>query len=246
MLPLIRLIRVKGLPILQQLQLEERLLRTTSHNWCIINDGTGTPTIVTGISGKPEQLIEVEPVLRDRIPVIKRFSGGGTVIVDGDTVFVTLICNQSAVPNLQLYPRSIMAWTEQFYAPVFRSTADFRLREHDYALGDRKFGGNAQSITKGRWLHHTSFLWDYRAQNMAYLKLPSRAPKYRLERSHSDFICCLKDLSFSRENFLENIVAALTVYFSLETVKVKDMDLPLDDNYPHTTKVLTTEEITGQ
>ncbi|GLJ18677.1 hypothetical protein SUGI_0333140 [Cryptomeria japonica] len=222
MLPLIRLIRVKGLPILQQLQLEERLLRTTSHNWCIINDGTDAPTIVMGISGKPEQLIEVEPALRDRIPVIKRFSGGGTVIVDGDTVFVTLICNQGAVPTLQLYPHPIMAWTEQFYAPAFRRIPDFRLREHDYALGDRKFGGNAQSITKGRWLHHTSFLWDYRAQNMAYLKLPYRAPKYRLERSHSDFICSLKDLSFSREIFLENIVAALTAHFSLE--KVEEMN----------------------
>lgn len=30
---------------------------------------------------------------RDAIPVLKRFSGGGTVIVDKNTVFTTFICN---------------------------------------------------------------------------------------------------------------------------------------------------------
>lgn len=50
----------------------------------------------------------------------------------------------------------------------------------DYVFGNRKFGGNAQSITKTRWIHHTSFLWDYEVKTMAYLKLPARAPEYRL------------------------------------------------------------------
>lgn len=46
-------------------------------------------------------------------------------------------------------------------------------------FGHHKFGGNAQSITKNRWIHHTSFLWDFDVNNMAYLRLPTRAPKYR-------------------------------------------------------------------
>ncbi|ERN08330.1 hypothetical protein AMTR_s03745p00005370, partial [Amborella trichopoda] len=50
-LPLMNLLKLRGKPILEQLQLEERLLRTSSDNWCIINDGTNTPTIVMGISG---------------------------------------------------------------------------------------------------------------------------------------------------------------------------------------------------
>ena len=49
--PMMNLVRLKGVPILQQLHLEERLLRTSSHNWCIINDGTNQPTIVMGVSG---------------------------------------------------------------------------------------------------------------------------------------------------------------------------------------------------
>jgi lipoate-protein ligase A len=45
------LLRLQGFPILQQLQLEERLLRTTPHNWCLINEGANPPAIVMGVSG---------------------------------------------------------------------------------------------------------------------------------------------------------------------------------------------------
>lgn len=50
-LPLMKLIKLRGMPILQQLHLEERLLRTSSDNWCLINDGTNSPAIVMGLSG---------------------------------------------------------------------------------------------------------------------------------------------------------------------------------------------------
>lgn len=67
----------------------------------------------------------------------------------------------------------------------------------DYVFGNRKFGGNAQSITKNRWIHHTSFLWDYEVRNMAYLKLPKRAPEYRLVK----LLTCLILSVFSTPNF---------------------------------------------
>jgi hypothetical protein len=49
--PVMKLLQLQGFPILQQLYLEERLLRTTTHNWCLINQGTNPPAIVVGISG---------------------------------------------------------------------------------------------------------------------------------------------------------------------------------------------------
>lgn len=49
--PLMNLVRLKGTPILEQLHLEERLLRASTDNWCIVNDGTNVPTIVMGMSG---------------------------------------------------------------------------------------------------------------------------------------------------------------------------------------------------
>jgi len=49
--PLMRLVTMSGAPILRQLHLEERLLRRTEDNRCVINDGTAPPTIVMGVSG---------------------------------------------------------------------------------------------------------------------------------------------------------------------------------------------------
>lgn len=79
---------------------------------------------------KPSDLIELECVLRDRIPVIRRFTGGGTVIVDEGTIFITFICNKDAVPGLQPYPHPIMSWTGQLYGEVFKGNGDFHLREN--------------------------------------------------------------------------------------------------------------------
>lgn len=47
----LKLLRLRGYPILAQLQLEEALLRTSTANWCITNDGAAETAIVMGISG---------------------------------------------------------------------------------------------------------------------------------------------------------------------------------------------------
>ncbi|CAL1385741.1 unnamed protein product [Linum trigynum] len=176
-----------------------------------------SPAIVMGVSGKPAELLELKLVLGDHVPVIKRFTGGGTVIVDEGTIFVTLVCNKDAVPQVQPYPRPIMSWSGTLYDEVFRGIADFQLRENDYVFGNRKFGGNAQSITKNRWIHHTSFLWDYEDRNMDYLKLPSRAPEYRSARDHTEFVCRMREY-MQRPAFVDRTIKALEAYFSVQPV----------------------------
>ncbi|KAJ0856634.1 hypothetical protein HanRHA438_Chr13g0580631 [Helianthus annuus] len=150
--PLMNIVRMKGVPILQQLEIEECLLRTSSDNWCIINDRADRPHIVMGISDlislresvirKPAELVEIKRVLEDNIPVIRRFTGGGTVIVDLGTIFVSFICNKDDVADVQPYPRPIMSWTSLLYSQVFEGIADFRLREND--IGPFFYGNSCQ------------------------------------------------------------------------------------------------------
>jgi lipoate-protein ligase A len=66
-------------------------------------------------------------------------------------------------------------------------------------------GGNAQSIIKNRWIHHTSFLWNFDAKNMDYLKLPSKRPAYRSDRPHHDFLTTLQPFISSSQVFFEQI-----------------------------------------
>ena len=142
---LVRVVRTSGLCILRQLRLEEKLLRSPgAGNWCLLNDGTPDRAVVLGISGKPHQLVDVRAARDDGVRVIKRFSGGGTVIVDRDTQFVTLVMNAAAVPNLPLFPRQIMDWTGALYGGsphgIFADVPGWRLRENDYVVDERKVG----------------------------------------------------------------------------------------------------------
>lgn len=44
-------------------------------------------------------------------------------------------------------------------------------------------------LTRDRWLHHTSFLWDFDDSLLGrYLLLPEKRPEYRQDRSHKDFL----------------------------------------------------------
>lgn len=193
-----KLIHLKNTPILEQLELEEALLRTREDDWCIINEGSPR-AIIMGISGKHEELVHPS-AFEKNIPVIKRYSGGGTVIVDQNTLFVSFICNKASHAFLA-YPEPIMRWSESLYKKVF-NLKDFGIQGNDYAIGQLKCGGNAQYIRKERWVHHTTFLWDYCPNNMDYLLMPKKQPAYRQNRPHSEFLTRLKDHLPSKETFI--------------------------------------------
>jgi len=238
-----------NLSALERLCLEEALLRhdPLQRSWGIV--GTHSPTnhkhlkledtsieqliegkhrndnciIIMGIGGRPEKLLNVNKVRNDGVTVIKRFTGGGTVVVDHCSLWTTFIGRVSHFPHVQPYPRNIMEWSaDEVFSPSFKmikeysstsATAtpsssssteslirqnedipDFRLRENDYVLGEQKMGGNAQSLVQDAWLHHTSFLWDYQNEHMEYLTLPEKRPEYRGNRDHDDFLVKLKNV----------------------------------------------------
>lgn len=196
----LNVLRLENVSILEQLQIEEALLRVDDQNWCILNTGS-SPAIVMGISGKIDLLINQDLIQKKPIPIIRRFSGGGTVVVDENTCFVTLIGHANLLEG-PCFPERLHTWTEQLYAPAFHEI-DFRLRENDYVAGNKKFGGNAQYLCKNRWLHHSSLLWDYEDAHMDYLLMPPKTPKYREKRPHGDFLCRLKE-HFPDKKLMEN------------------------------------------
>jgi len=200
-------------PIFEQLEIEEALLRTHTGNVCIINRGSPR-AIVMGISGQPEKLLHIDKVKQDNVPVIKRFSGGGTVIVDEETLFISFLFSTNTLP-IAPFPEPILRWSADLYTQSWNIDG-FHLQENDYVIGNKKCGGNAQYLKKDRWLHHTSFLWDYRPANMEYLQLPEKRPKYRENRGHGDFLCKLKEHAVSKEGLVEKLVQQLKEQFRVE------------------------------
>ena len=211
----LRLLRLHT-PILSQLQLEESLLRLSPHSYLIINTQPPTtpPTIVLGISGRPEHWLNVEAVRRQGVLCVKRFTGGGTVYCDGGTFFVSLLVARRDVPEVAPYPQPLLEWSGRLYKPVFDGLAGgggggggcgeseggggggFNVRGNDYCFGGRKFAGNAQSITRDKLLHHTSFLHTVNTTALTtLLAMPptTRRPAYRADRPHTQFVTSIAD-----------------------------------------------------
>lgn len=213
-LPQLNVLLLDQYPILEQLRLEEALLRVDKRNWCLINQRP-SQAIVMGISAQPEHVIDLSKLQQKPVSLIRRFSGGGTVFIDENCVMVTFICNQEDI-GVPCFPKPVFQWSESFYRPIFKDY-DFNLRENDYVMGHRKFGGNAQYMMKNRWLHHSSFLWDYDADKMEYLKLPPKTPEYRQQRPHREFLCKLNEYFSNRSELLEKLCNNLKSRFEIHS-----------------------------
>lgn len=210
--PNINLIELSNCPIYKQLALEEALLRADTNNWCIVNMGS-EDSIVLGVSSNPEEMIHLEQLQNKPIPLIRRFSGGGTVYVDQNTLFITFICNKEDTLT-HCYPEPILEWGRAFYQQIFESD-HFGLKGNDYVMGNKKIGGNALYIRKDRWLLHTSFLWDYDIDKINLLKHPKKIPEYRQNRPHHDFLTSLHKFYPSVKPLLKKIPQVLSKNFSL-------------------------------
>jgi hypothetical protein len=88
---------------------------------------------------------------------------------------------------------------------TYDADASFQLVDNDFTIAQRKVAGNAQCVTKGRWLQHTSFLWDFRPERMDVLKEPKRRPEYRGQRKHHAFLAPLVSFGFERAAMLDTI-----------------------------------------
>jgi len=218
---MLKFIHEKELNILNQLKIEEFLLKNLDDNFCIINEGTSS-SIILGVSNNEEDLIEIKNAKKDKIPIIKRFTAGGSVFVDKKTLFVTFIFSKNSLP-ITFFPEPILRWAENFYKKVFE-LKNFKLIENDFVIDDKKIAGNAMYIKKDRFLLHTSFLMDFDNKKMKkYLKIPKAAPKYRKNRSHKSFLLSLKKI-LSKEIFVKKIKYRLDNIFELENISFLDIE----------------------
>lgn len=215
----LHMIHLEKTSIFKQLLLEEALLRDDDRSFVIINSGAPR-AIVMGLSGQTEILLDLPKIQTDKIPIIQRFSGGGTVIIDEQTLFISFIFAKSLL-DIAPFPESILKWSANLYKEAW-NIPEFQLQENDYAIRDKKCAGNAQYIRKTRWLHHTSFLWDYQKEHMKYLLLPPKQPLYRKNRSHEEFLCRLADYGFTLENRIEQLKKMLAQRFSLKPCHPND------------------------
>ncbi|AHK63771.1 Octanoyltransferase LipM [Chlamydia avium] len=226
-------LHLSEVPIFTQLQLEEALLRNCTENVCLINMNA-PEAVVLGISRSVKEDLYLSALRSDNIPIIRRYSGGGTVFIDKNSLLVTWIINSS---EPMMSSQELMSWTYTIYAPIFPTT--FAINENDYTLGNKKVAGNAQYIQRFRWVHHSSFLWDMDIEKIArYLPIPQKQPSYRKQRKHQDFLTTIRPYFPTKKHFIDKLKMSASSLFSWEDLSEHEIKYFIEQPHRKSTRLL--------
>ena len=162
--------------------------------------------VVIGYANRAAEEVNLEFCRRHQIPVLRRCSGGGTVLQGPGCLNYSLV----------------LRWDGRQPIQSITGTNDFVLKRHqevlsrllgalvekrghtDLAIGGLKFSGNAQRRRQKSLLFHGSFLLHLDIEMVEKaLPFPSRQPDYRVDRSHADFLMNLSVPSHSLKSALQ-------------------------------------------
>jgi len=148
------------------------------------------PFVVLGRTCRPIDDVHLAACEQDGVPVLRRASGGGTVLQGPGCLSYAFVFPLDLHPHLANISRTYQFVLERIAgalhrwepATVFRGVSDL-------AIGERKVSGNAQRRTGHALLLHGTILHGMPAQMVVrYLKQPARQPDYRQGRPHGSFL----------------------------------------------------------
>jgi len=147
--------------------------------------------VVVGYSNQAAAEVNLPFCQLNTIPVLRRCTGGGTVLQGPGCLNYSLVLRLADSGPLQSIPATnafVLNLHQTALSALLRAPVEMR-GHTDLAIGGLKFSGNAQRRKKHFLLFHGSFLLhlDMSLVERA-LRLPSRQPEYRVNRSHSDFL----------------------------------------------------------
>lgn len=147
------------------------------------------PFIVLGCGSKAGQEVDLEEAERRGVPVLRRISGGCTVLqAPGCLNYALLLRTTSPYESISSTNQAVM---NRNRAALQRLISDeIRIEGFtDLALAGRKFSGNSQRRLKRFLLFHGTVLYRFDlALVEGLLRAPSRQPAYRRSRTHRAFL----------------------------------------------------------
>jgi lipoate-protein ligase A len=151
-----------------------------------------TCAVVVGSGGSVAIDVNAPACEADGVPILRRASGGGTVLIGRGCLCFSVVLNYDGAPRLNEIPASnryILGRVSQALAPA---VSCFVEGTSDLAVGGVKFSGNAQQRKRTHFLHHGTLLCSFDLSLVPkYLNAPERQPDYRRNRPHAEFIANL-------------------------------------------------------
>lgn len=172
-----------------------------------------TTVVVLGSSNDPAVECHVERCAADGISILKRYGGGGTVVLYPGCVIVTVGGWVADHFQNDRYFRILNGAVNQALHANFKfKTPLTQAGISDLVAGEKKFGGTSMFRSRNYLLYQASLIVDCDFEMIGqYLAHPSREPEYRRGRKHSDFLTGLADLApgITTQQVLDALSAAL-------------------------------------
>lgn len=164
--------------------------------------------VVVGYANCVAKEVKVEECARRRIPILRRCSGGGTVLQGIGCLNYALVLRISAegpTRNISAANEFILSRNATAVAAAMGVAGDVvAIEGHtDLAMAGIKFSGNSQRRRKNFLLFHGTFLLNFNLHLIGEVLLPpSQQPAYRAQRPHEKF---LKNLGVAPSNLKSTI-----------------------------------------
>jgi lipoate-protein ligase A len=162
--------------------------------------------------------VEQNACLANKIPVLRRSSGGGTVLLGPGCLLYSLILDYNHSPAM----RQIGSSYEHILQVLCRALAIPGLHfagTSDLAIASQKVSGNAQQRKQHYLLHHGTLLYAFDITRPGrYLHMPARQPPYRLQRPDAAF---LTNLPLAKDQIAARLREAFAADHDLQTWPVE-------------------------
>ena len=146
--------------------------------------------VVLGASRRLACDVQIDPCREDGVPIVRRSSGGGTVVIGPGALNVTVILPGSAAPGLSAVDIAHRYVLDRIAGALRSLEREVAVQgSGDLTLLGRKFGGSAQRRLRNWFLVHCTILYAFPLERIGrYLAIPARQPAYRAGRTHEDFL----------------------------------------------------------
>ncbi|MFK8111102.1 MAG: biotin/lipoate A/B protein ligase family protein [Rubripirellula sp.] len=149
-----------------------------------------SPIVVAGRSTRVDREIDRPYCERNGIPILRRCSGGASVVGGPGCLMYSVVMNLDASPAVRGIDQAHRHVMGHVLEAVQVQLPEVTLQGIcDLTWQDCKFSGNSLRITRAAMLYHGTILYDFDLDQISRcLQVAPRQPEYRQSRDHASFV----------------------------------------------------------
>lgn len=156
--------------------------------------------VVVGRASRLDQEVFVERCVEDNVPVLRRMSGGSSIVAGPGCLMYSVLLSLELRPecrHVDAAHRTVMGRTKDAVKNIFhgyRIAGDVAIEGIcDLTWNGSKISGNALRVKRHWLMYHGTILLTMPLEWIPrYLRIPPRQPEYRAGRTHEQFVTSLR------------------------------------------------------